>query len=55
VENVKAQAGVDDAIMFEKISPTHRIDLFDASVFACIRMIKAMEKRKAAQAWWGDE
>ena len=54
VENVKAQQGVDDAMMFEKISPQHRIDLFDASVFACIRMIKAQEKRKKAQAWFGE-
>ena len=54
VENIKAQQGVDDAIMFEKISPQHRIDLFDASVFACIRMIKAQEKRKKAQAWFGE-
>ena len=41
-------------MMFEKISPQHRIDLFDASVFACIRMIKAQEKRKKAQAWFGE-
>lgn len=54
ISNVKAQAGVDDAMMFDKISPQHRIDLFDASVFACIRMIKAQEKRKKAAAWFGE-
>lgn len=54
VQNIKAQAGVDDAVMFDKISPQHRIDLFDASVFACIRMIKAQEKRKKAAAWFGE-
>ena len=55
VSNVKAQAGVDDAMQYEKISPHHRIDLFDASVFACIRMIKAQEKSRKAAAWWGNE
>ena len=55
VENVRAQAGTDDAIMFEKISPQHRIDLFDASVFACIRMIKSQEKRKRLNNWFGDD
>ena len=55
VENVKAQTGTDDAIQYEKISPQHRIDLFDASVFACIRMIKNQEKRKKARAWFGED
>lgn len=54
IQNVKAQTGTDDAITFEKISPQHRIDLFDASVFACIRMIKNQEKRKKARAWFGE-
>jgi len=55
IQNVKAQTGTDDAITFEKISPQHRIDLFDASVFACIRMIKGQEKRKKARAWFGED
>ena len=55
IENVKAQMGTDDAIQYEKISPQHRIDLFDASVFACIRMIKNQEKRKKARAWFGED
>jgi len=54
IQNVKAQMGTDDAIQYEKISPQHRIDLFDASVFACIRMIKNQEKRKKARAWFGE-
>lgn len=55
IQNVKAQTGTDDAITYEKISPQHRIDLFDASVFACIRMIKGQEKRKRARAWFGED
>lgn len=54
VQNVKAQQCTDDAIQYEKISDKHRIDLFDASVFACIRMIKNQEKRKKARAWFGE-
>ena len=54
IQNVKAQMGTDDAIQYDKISPQHRIDLFDSSVFACIRMIKNQEKRKKARAWFGE-
>ena len=55
VSNVRAVEKTDDAVQYDKILPEHRIDLFDASVFACIAMIQMQEKRKAAQAWWGDE
>lgn len=54
VGNVRAWKGTDDAVAYEKVSDKHRIDLFDASVFACICMIKNMEKRKKAQAWFGE-
>lgn len=53
VSNVRAAEKVDDAVQYEKTAPTNRIDLFDASVFACIRMIKSAEKRKKAAAWFG--
>lgn len=53
--NVKAWESTDDAIVYEKLDEHHRIDLFDASVFACIRMLKNQEKRKKARAWFGDE
>lgn len=53
--NVKAWESTDDAITYEKIDEHHRIDLFDASVFACMRMMKNQEKRKKARAWFGDE
>ena len=45
---------MDDAVQYEKIGPNYRIDLFDASVFACIRMLKSAEKRKKAAAWFGE-
>ena len=54
VSNVKGQERVDDAVAYEKIGEHDRIDLFDASVFACIRMLKAAEKRRKAKDWFGD-
>ena len=41
-------------IQYEKVDGdggTMRIDIFDASVFACVRMIKSMEKSSSASAW----
>lgn len=52
VQNVRAIEKTDDAVQYEKIQPEHRIDLFDASVFACLRMIQAQEKSKKAAQWW---
>ena len=52
VENVAAVEKTDDMIQYDKIQPEHRIDLFDASVFACIRYLENMERQKKGQAWW---
>ena len=54
VSNVRAIEKTDDAVQYEKIQPEQRIDLFDASVFACIRMMAATEKSKKASQWWGE-
>lgn len=54
VSNVSAVEKTDDAVQYEKIEPTQRIDLFDASVFACIRAIEAEQKSKKAAAWWSE-
>lgn len=55
ISNVKAIEKTDDAVQYEKIQPDQRIDLFDASVFACIRMLEMQTKAKKAAEWWGED
>ncbi len=53
VANVSAVEKTDDAVQYQKIQPEHRIDLFDASVFACVKFMEKAEKAKKNSGWWG--
>lgn len=52
VSNVAAVEKTDDAVKYDKIQPEQRIDLFDASVFACIKYLNQAEKDKKSAGWW---
>ena len=54
VQNVRAIEKSDDMIQFEKIQPEQRIDLFDASVFACVRYLNDMERSQKARGWFDE-
>jgi phage terminase large subunit-like protein len=54
VSNISAVEKTDDAVQYQKIQPEHRIDLFDASVFACIKYMDQAERAKKSAGWWGN-
>lgn len=52
VQNVQAIEKTDDMIQYSKIETTQRIDLFDASVFACCKYLAQAEKERLLENWW---
>lgn len=51
VQNVAAVEKVDDMIQYEKLEPNRRIDIFDADVFATVRMLEDLERSQRAADW----
>lgn len=54
VQNVRAVEKVDDAIQYEKINENSRIDVFDASVFATVRLLIDTDRSSANSGWFDD-
>ena len=51
VQNVAAVEKTDDMIQYEKIEENRRIDIFDADVFATVRMLEDLERSQRASDW----
>lgn len=52
VSNVMAIEKTDDAVSYHKIDDKSRMDLFDASVFACIRCLEDGDKQARIGGWF---
>ena len=51
VQNVAAVEKTDDMIQYSKIEDNRRIDIFDADVFAAVRMLEDLERTQRAAEW----
>jgi len=51
VQNVHGIEKTDDLIQYEKIEDNRRIDIFDASVFSCVRYLEDTDQSKVVGEW----
>lgn len=55
IQNVRAVEKVDDAVQYEKLADNRRIDVFDAAVFATVRLLIDTDRSSAGTGWFEDE
>lgn len=55
VSNVRATEKTDDAVQYEKIAERERIDVFDAAVFATVRLLISTDRSSAGAGWFENE
>ena len=55
IQNVRAVEKVDDAIQYEKLADNRRIDVFDAAVFATVRLLIDTDRSTAGTGWFEKE
>lgn len=54
VQNVRATEKQDDAVQYDKISENSLIDIFDASVFATVRLLIDTDRSSTNAGWFED-
>lgn len=54
VQNVRAIEKADDMVMYDKLQPNLRIDVFDAAVFACCTYLEDLETAQKNKDWFGE-
>lgn len=52
IGNVKAVEDPDERMRYEKVDPTHRMDLFDAGVIACKQHIIMQDAKNKLDSWF---
>lgn len=55
IQNVRAVEKVDDAVQYEKLADNRRIDVFDAAVFATVRLLIDTDRSSAGAGWFETE
>ena len=54
VQNVRGIEKADDMVMYEKLAPNLRIDVFDCAVFAVCAYLEDLEGRSRGSGWFED-